>query len=276
MKIVSKSSHAPDIPVRQMDFAFDQSTPKYWADNNAYMTLFMTGLSASFPGGEMAFVNSVRHYEPNISDTTLRAQVKSFIGQEAHHSHEHGALNQFMQQYGLPVVQLEQKITKRIERIDKFLPPALRLARTCALEHFTALFAEQLMENPDFVEKLHPSIRALWLWHAVEESEHKSVAFDVFNDQVGSYPIRVRSMILVTIFFTFYMGKNAFDLIQADRKLTDFNGALQALKLLVGKQGFLKGMLPKYLAYYKPNFHPSHTDSNALRQQTLALLESMA
>jgi hypothetical protein len=276
MKVVNKASHSPDIPVRQMDFAFDKSTPKYWAADNPYATLFMTALSASFPGGEMGFVRSVRHYEPNITNKELLAQVKSFIGQEAHHSKEHAALNQFMEQYGLPVSKLENKINKRIIRFDSILPPAMRLANTCSLEHFTALFAEQLMEKPDFFEKLHPSIRALWLWHAIEESEHKSVAYDVFKDQVGSYPIRVLSLLQVTVFFTFFMGKNSFELIKADGKLTDVRSALKAVKLLVGKQGFLSGLLPKYLAYYKPNFHPSHTDSSALRQQTLALLEAMA
>src|SRR5690606_41942592 len=66
-------------------------------------------------------------------------------------------------------------------------------SKTCALEHFTAMLAETILEHPEMLEGMDERVLPLWLWHAVEESEHKSVAFDVYQDRSEEHTSELQS-----------------------------------------------------------------------------------
>ena len=131
-----------NIPVRRMDFEFDDTIPKYWFDNNPMLTMLLTGLSCVFPEGERMFMRAVRHYQDQITDPELQKEVRAFIGQEAHHGKEHQAFNDFMAKKDLPIARIEAFVKKAIAFEEKNLSKERMLAKTCALEHFTAMFAE--------------------------------------------------------------------------------------------------------------------------------------
>ena len=59
-------------------------------------------------------------------------------------------------------------------------PPILDLAATMALEHFTAIIAHELLANPRHLANADQATADLWRWHAVEEIEHKGVAYDTW------------------------------------------------------------------------------------------------
>src|SRR5207244_3358365 len=59
--------------------------------------------------------------------------------------------------------------------------PKGHLAVTIALEHFTAIMADAMLTNDGVLEGADPRMAALWRWHAIEETEHKAVAFDVYK-----------------------------------------------------------------------------------------------
>ena len=123
--------------------------------------------------------------------------------------------------------------------------------------------------RPGMDERLRP----LWLWHAIEESEHKSVAFDVYQQQVGNYWIRVSEMAFTSVFFTFFTGLHTVQLLRATEEQRNFKAIAQGLNVLVGRKGFFRGMMPQYLAYYRPDFHPTQRDSSLLRAKGLRLLQ---
>src|SRR5690625_1910055 len=75
-----------------------------------------------------------------------------------------------------------------LDKICTLLSPKDQMAATAALEHFTAMLGSLVLSNPRLFEEVHPSFRALFIWHAIEESEHKAVAFDVYQNTIGSYP----------------------------------------------------------------------------------------
>jgi len=145
------------FPVRRMDFDFAE-TKKYWFNNDAGLTHFMTALSALFPVGERFFVDSVRavRKNPKIADNVdLQAQISAFIGQEAMHSKEHHALNMHASEFGYKDIEWMEAFTATVLSARKILTPfapieMIDLAATCALEHFTALLAEQVLNNPKF------------------------------------------------------------------------------------------------------------------------------
>src|SRR5690606_35311341 len=112
-----------------------------------------------------------------------------FIGQEAMHSLEHVAMNQHVRDQGMPVDDMEKHLAVVLGIASK-LPRRHQLAITCALEHMTAMMADLLLERDDVREDMHESMRPLWMWHAIEETEHKAITYDVFNQVGGTYAER--------------------------------------------------------------------------------------
>lgn len=264
----------PDIPVRRMDFEFDDSIPKYWFGGDPLRTMILTGLSCSFPEGERMFMRAVRRYQDQIQDPELKKQVRAFIGQEAHHGKEHDSFNDMMARKGLPVKKVEKFVEMGIAREEEWFSPERMLAKTCALEHFTAMFAETLLEHPELIDEVDERLKPLWLWHAVEESEHKSVAYDVYQQAVGSYWIRASEMAFTTVLFTLFSSLHARSLIKAD---PDAKAAMpgfgQTLKGMWNHRRILGKLGKHYLAYYRPDFHPSQKDSDFLRRKGIKMLQ---
>ena len=276
-----ESSPAPkrindsDIQPRRMDFQFDPDIPRYWFDHDQFKTILLTALSCTFPEGERFFVRSVRHYQSGLTDARLKEEVKGFIGQEAHHGNEHEVFNAFMRDKGVPTDIVEKFVYHGIRWQEKRQSPERRLAKTCALEHFTAMLAELILEDPDFIKGMDERLVPLWTWHAIEESEHKSVAYDVFQDQVDNYWIRTSEMAKTTVEF---LGFTIFHYIQLRREMddaTDWKAVRNGFRWLIGKGGGLRRLGPAYLAYFKRDFHPSKRDKKHLRDAGLRKLAKM-
>ncbi len=262
------------IPVRHMDFEFDDSVATFWFGGDPLRTMILTALSGTFPEGERMFMRSVRHYQQAIKDPELRRQVKAFIGQEAHHGKEHQGFNDMMTRKGIPVDMIDRYTREGLKRIGQFYSPERLLAKTCALEHFTALFAELLLAHPELIDEVEEPLKPLWIWHAIEESEHKAVAYDVYQEQVGSYWIRVSEMAVTTVMFSFFSALHTVQLLQAakDQPRTKRWGLKKRLTGLWRHRDVLAELGKHYLTYYKTDFHPSQKDSTALRDRGLAML----
>ena len=280
-KAVATSPSAPkklnnsDIQPRKMDFSFDPAMPRYWFDNDQFKTILLTALSCTFPEGERFFVRSVRHYQKQLRDPLLREQVKGFIGQEAHHGNEHDAFNHFMESKGVPTRKVDEFVNRGMRFMAKHLSPQRQLAKTCAQEHFTAMLAELMLEHPDFLKGMDERMLPLWLWHAVEESEHKAVAFDVYQEQVGNYWVRTSEMAFTTLEFISFTIFHYHQLRKGMDDPTDWRSVRGGVNWLLGKPGWLRKLGKSYLAYYKRDFHPAKRDSTFLRKQGLKKLSRM-
>ena len=271
----SKKLNSSDIQPRKMDFSFDPAMPRYWFDDDQFKTILLTALSCTFPEGERFFVRSVRHYQKQIQDPLLREQVKGFIGQEAHHGNEHDAFNHFMESKGVPTGKVDEFVNRGMRFMAKHLSPQRQLAKTCALEHFTAMLAELMLEHPDFFKGMDERMLPLWLWHAVEESEHKAVAFDVYQDQVDNYWVRTSEMAFTTVEFISFTIFHYYQLRKDMDDPTDWRSVRGGINWLLGKPGWLRKLGKSYLAYYKRDFHPAKRDSTFLRKQGLKKLSRL-
>ncbi len=256
-----------NIPPRRLDFEFTTESSRYYYDNNPFLSTFLTALSSLFPEGESFFVESVRHYRDQITDPILKAQVSGFIGQEAMHSKEHQAFNEMATRQGYPVDKLDKAVGKLLHFGQKILPKSVQLSITVSLEHYTAIIAEMLLRDPVVQSKFSAEARHLWLWHALEENEHKTVAYDVYEKVVGSYALRAGTMIPVTIIFFAVAFAFHARLLAADGQLLNIRQNASALKYLWnGKKGVFSRLLPQYLDFFKPSFHPKQHDTDALLQ----------
>jgi len=254
-----------NIPPRRPGFAFrTDTTRRYIFDNSPFMSTLIASLSALFPEGERFFVESVRPYRQGIRDPLLRAQVAGFIGQESIHGKEHDALNAIFRAHGFPVHTIDRNLSWMAKGAHKRLPRPVQLAITAAFEHLTALFGEELLRNPRLQQKFDDETRPLWLWHALEETEHKTVAFDVLDEVSGNYALRAGTMIPVSlIFFVFAFGFQ-LRLLRADGKLTNWRDNFRGINYVFGRRGLFTRLIPQYLDYFRPGYHPSHHDTEAL------------
>lgn len=243
------------IEVRDLRFPLSEP-PRDWHREGPAVTAFWDQLSVFFPEGESFFVRSVKHFAPQVSDPKLKAEVMAFCAQEGHHSREHVAYNKRLAAEGLPIARLE-RVVRFLLAVGRRLSPHRQLAITCALEHFTSLMGEFILGHPDCLSDSDPTMAALWRWHAAEENEHRSVAFDLFKAVGGTYFTRVRSMVIVTLVFwlmvmiqqtVFMLKRGAFFSPRQHWRL---------FKFLFVTPGTLRALFVPWLSYFRPSFHPA-------------------
>jgi predicted metal-dependent hydrolase len=251
---------------RDVDLDFDPAAvPRDWYAGDGYATTFLNSLSMLFPEGEKFFVDSVKHYRDRVHDPALRAQIVGFIGQEAMHGREHRAFNDMLAAHGYrsgPGV--DRWLRRFLGLVRAVFSPKSQLAITCALEHFTAMLAEQALESEHTREQIHPSVRPLWLWHMLEEAEHKAVAYDVYRAVGGGYLRRIWIMLLVSIAFVVVQTGVQWRLMATRRILWKPWRWGRALWWQWIAPGDFRRLVPRYLSYFRPRFHPNDRDNTAL------------
>jgi len=262
------STPSASFPVRRMDFSFGASQ-KYWFAGDPFMSHFMNNLSSLFPYGEKFFVDSVRAVREQITEPQLKKDIGAFIGQEAMHSKEHAAYNEYAAEHGIDLGRLELRIKVLLAWVTRISTQKQRLAATCALEHFTATMAEQLLQREDLTTQMNdPKLYQLWMWHAIEENEHKAVAYDLYQAVGGGYFTRVAMMAITTLTFFGVIGWFQLHLLRKDGQLFNWRSWKKGLGMLFSpRNGFLTKLLLPYLDYYRPGFHPLDHDSKQLEQR---------
>lgn len=254
------------IPPRQIDFPFNDGSPRYMYGGNATASLHFAVLSGFFPPGERFFVESIRRYRHRVTDDRLKAEVSGFIGQEAIHGREHDRLNEFLKARGIDADIPDRAVKAGLALLAR-LPARQQLACTTLMEHFTAALAEQLLTDEDFRREADPELLALWEWHALEELEHKSVTYDVYNLVGNRYSERLLAAPLVIVTLTPGLAVSWAWLLAREGKLSDWRDLKRGLGLLFGRKGFVTRILPHMPAFFGRGFHPSDRDTRALEEE---------
>ena len=255
------------VPTRRISFEESlQALPKHFAaDGDLILSHLAASLSAVFPDGEDFFVRSVRHYRDQITDPQLKRQVAGFIGQEALHGREHRMFNDRLAELGYPTKTFEKLTKKGLALRERFLPPISNLAATAALEHFTATLAELVLTNEEVQSHFgHDEVRNLFLWHALEESEHKAVAFDVYKSVGGSERVRVLTMKLLRFAFVGGMVVQIAVSLLGDKAARNPRKLWRSWRRVWGSPIMSRELWHQLKDYDRPDFHPDDRDTNAL------------
>ena len=263
------------VPTRRISFEEAlQQVPRHFAvDGDLILSHLAASLSSVFPDGEDFFVRSVRHFRDQITDPELKRDVAGFIGQEAVHGREHRAFNDRLDQLGYPTKRFERITEKGLAFRERHMSPAANLAATAALEHFTATLAELVPTDQEVRDAFgHDEVRNLFVWHALEESEHKAVAFDVYKAVGGSERMRVWTMKLIRVGFVAGMALQMLVSLLGDRA-TYRRGALRRSWQRFRRSPLVSRELWQQLKDYdRPDFHPNDRDTDALVEQWRAEL----
>lgn len=232
--------------------------PRHWLGGSALMTHLANGVNLLFPAGERFFVRSVRHYLKQIADDpALVAQVKGFAGQEGHHARAHEEVFELLEAQGYkvrPFLAVYEKIAYGV--LEPMFPPAYRLATTAAAEHFTAVMAENFL-NEAADAPIHDAMKRLFAWHACEEIEHRAVAFDVFQRVDGRYSVRMAGLGMATLLLSgFWIGGMLYLLSQEEAPRKAAKRELGGMKdhNPFGQRVFGRAIRE----YTRRDFHPSH------------------
>ncbi len=248
-----------NIVPRRTQFDFSD-VPVYWNGGDPVLTRFFDALSVNFPDGERFFIQSVRNYEDRIVDPQLKKDVKSFIRQEAQHGIVHDQYNAAMAAQGVAVDLILANQIAVIGFIQKYLPKKYQLALTAAAEHLTATMGESFVgvgRDDSVFAGAHPAMQAMYMWHGVEEVEHKAVAFDVYQQAAGGgYLNRASALIFITLGVHFTVGSILWHMLKVDGLGGRPMVIARGLYRLYGPRGYLTRMVLPFLAWFRPGFHP--------------------
>jgi uncharacterized protein len=266
MEIDHDPTPARDVPRRDVDLGIDASAvPRDWSNADPFATTLLDGLSLLFPEGERFFIDSVKQLRHHVTSAELARQVVGFIGQEAMHGREHRAFNRMLVEHGYAEAPaIEAGVGRFLGLMRRILSKRSQLAATCALEHFTALLAESLLSSERLRAEIDPSVRTLWVWHALEESEHKAVAFDVYTATGSGYARRAAIMLLTTAVFFAVVAVVHARLMWTRGILFRPWTWMRGIGRMWITPGYFRRLVPGYLAYFRPRFHPDDRDTEAL------------
>ena len=254
------------IPPRHIDFQFPPGAHRYaFYDNNPLASLLFVVFSGIFPPGERFFMESVRHFRDRIQDPVLKAQVSGFMGQEALHGREHERLNALFRERGLDVDLPARYVRFGLRQLERF-SPRMQLACTTMMEHFTAHLAEQWLTDKALAASSDPEMLKLWYWHALEELEHKSVAYDVFELIGGTQQERKRAGWLVGIFVMLPVAASWLHLLIKEGQLFNRKENRRGYQALFGRGALISKVLRHMPAYWRRHFHPSQQRTQALEE----------
>ncbi|MET9487632.1 metal-dependent hydrolase [Nocardia sp. NPDC006630] len=272
-------SLTPYPKVRRMRFRFGQPEPMthQFVRDDIPLTHLIAVLSGAFPPGEESFIRSVRKFSGEITDPVLKKRVAGFIGQEAVHGQQHRVLNDQLIEMGFPIVRIftfePGALRERaLVRIENLVPRQAHLAFTALAEHYTATLAARVL-GEEAIQTIpgDPEVWNLLNWHAFEELEHKSVAFDVYRATGGSEALRIGLMAGSYALTIPVVGLGvAVSILSDPRSWRPIKVARQSVRLVRGP--IVKGLLKEMRPYMRPGFHPDDIDTTELLERWRAEL----
>ncbi|HEX8553194.1 MAG TPA: metal-dependent hydrolase, partial [Sphingomonas sp.] len=272
---MSKPITPADLTITPRDRRFGRGAAirRWWLNDDPYATAFYNALSVTFPKGEGYFVDSVRKFRDG-TPAKLNQEINAFIKQEVIHTREHVAFNRHVVDQGYDVSLLERDVDASLA-LTKDRPAIASLAATTALEHFTAMLAHELIANPRHLAGGDAQAKALWLWHAAEEIEHKGVAYDTWLHATKDWSRwkrwKIKSLVMLATTARFVKGRSRgmTELLRQDG-ITGPKAWARMAWYAFGNPGMARKVAGVWVSYFLPRFHPWQHDDRAL----IALAES--
>lgn len=262
------------VPTRRVSFEERLADlPRHFAaDEDLILSHFFAALSSVFPDGEEFFVRSVRHHRDRVTDPVLRRQVAGFIGQESVHGREHRVLNDRLDELGYPTKRYERLTRWGLRTRERIAPPIANLAATAAMEHFTATLAELALTDAEARGLPGPVVGDVFTWHALEESEHKAVAFDVYRAAGGSERLRIWTMKAIRVGLVVSIGFLTALSLLGDRATYRPGRLRRSWRSFRRTPMFRREVWDQLRAYDRVGFHPDDFDTDALVERWQAEL----
>jgi uncharacterized protein len=180
--------HVEAIVVRAFNFDFPDELDPIWAPRNRVRSHLFNGFSLTMPYLEPYLIKSMQEASKRIGDPRLLEDIRGFNGQEARHYQCHRRLNELVKRNGYPeLAAVEASMTDSYARL---LKRSLRtqLAYNAGFECMTNGFTHWFItKRRELWGNNCPWVSSFWVMHMVEETEHKTVAYDTYMACYGDY-----------------------------------------------------------------------------------------
>lgn len=260
------------IVLQARDVGFDLSDlPVHYVPGEPFVTHFCNVLHLLLPAGEEFFVEVFKQALPLIKDDQLRLDVQGFIGQEATHSQAHTAVVDHLAARGVDMSPFTGQIKWLFDKLLGDRPTwserrqqrwlLERVALVSAVEHYTAILGEWVLESPALDEVgTHPAMLDMLRWHGAEEVEHKAVAFDVMKHLRAGFFRQVRTQLAVTPLMLLLWVRGLRFMYKVDPQLPGGTKPRWRDWFIAARRGLVPSpfeFLPAIASYYRPGFHPA-------------------
>ena len=240
------------MKIRKRDFDFSHS-PKLWFSHSPFAVYFFNSFSLIIPKGEAFFMRSVTLFSRQMADPAMKIDASIFVAQEANHTQAHDNLNRWIES-SYHISDRFHQIYDKLLHFYIFRSPRHQLVCTMCLEYLTYIFSRIVLKK-DLMQTADPELRNFWYWHALEEIDHKSVAFVLCDRLEVSYLRRCATLLLVLqpLFIMLFYG--IYIQARQDRRL-NVKGIFDALRFFAVKEKFLLHfgflMLPFFWPWHRP------------------------
>jgi hypothetical protein len=256
----------PVITVRRMRFEYPSDIDPVVVDGEPEESAVIVGLSLLLPYLEPYLVRSAHEAKRFIRDPDLVLQVDQFNAQEGQHYRQHAAFNAALRLPGIDKLRrLESDVDADYKRFSRTRTLRWNLAYAEGFEAFTSAMARFSFDTGR-VFRLRPEVRDLWAWHLVEELEHRTVAFDVYDHVYGGYFYRLAVGLYAQWHLNRFVLRAADIMLKADRVAfrERFGGVRRGLQRTLPQLWLMTTrLLPKILATYLPWYTPHRIDMPA-------------
>ena len=266
---MARTGTPADLTITPRDRRFGRGLrqDRWWMGGDPVATAFYNALSSTFPKGEAFFVESVRKFRDGTPEK-LEREIRAFVSQEVMHSREHVAFNKRVVDAGYDISGLERVVAESLE-LTKNRPAILNLAVTMALEHYTAILASMMLRDPRYWRGVDPADAAMWKWHAIEEIEHKGVAYDTWLHATRDWTrwkrwkVKAKVMLYVTRNFIVDRTAGAMEILRQDG-ITGPKALATLLWHMWVRPGMFRKIAGAWAKFLLPGFHPWNEDDRHL------------
>ena len=271
-------------PVERRMVRFDWTdTPLHWVPDDPFSTHMINVLHLLLPAGERWFINVVNEAAPLVDDPELKEAIKPFIQQESWHAFAHSAVLEHLALYDIDSEPFTANLDRWFARIGSPKPnwPAWlqrywllrRLADVAAIEHFTAVLGQWVIQNGGLeYAGADPVMLDLLRWHGAEEVEHRSLVFDVYQNLSGSFVLRAGAMLFTGPALAYWWLAGIRYLMRQDPtidmrpRLRDWRQASRLYRV----PGPWKLLVTTPMRYLRPSHNP---DEEASTEMAMSYLE---
>jgi hypothetical protein len=257
----------PDqVRPRRTAFSF-HSISRHWLAGNAVRTHFFNAINLFVVSFEDFMGRVMRSQLPHLEDADFQRQVRGFMGQESTHAHVHAKYLAQLREQGFQIdgylAASERVFTVLFE---KWLGSRLCVATIAGFEHLTALLAEIVLSD-HMLKDAEPAMAQMWEWHAAEEIEHKSLAFELLMRTSRSFLLRMLGAVLGALVVVGFIGVGMGMLLRQDGVLWRKQTWGDLRELLFGKNRMAARAVGLFGEYFRPGFHPEQRDTYALAEE---------
>ncbi len=183
-----------DLQVRKLRFGFaDRRVPFIWNESDPAFSCAANVLTFFFLAIEKMISATVHEALPTITDPEVAEEALAFVRQEGQHSMAHRQhAKELIKAY--PAMQeILDEMTAVYDELTATTSVKYRLAYIADLEATFAPTFTMMLNNADSLfAPGDDRVASLFLWHFVEEIEHRSSALIIYDAVVGEPWYRMR------------------------------------------------------------------------------------